>query len=268
MITASIVLYRTPAPEVRKIVALLRACALVDDIWLIDNSDIQTEAFMFLPATYIFNQKNLGYGAGHNIALRKAIAQGSKYHLVINSDIDFKPEVIEQLVGYMETNGTVGQIMPAVKYPDGQPQHLAKLLPAPCDLISRRFLPASLTRRRTERFELHSLPTDRPSSVPYLSGCFMLLRCSALQTVGLFDEHFFMYPEDIDLTRRIHRKFSTVYYPLVSITHNHTRASYHSLRMLRIHITNMCRYFNKWGWFIDNERLTFNRETLKQIKQI
>lgn len=265
MITASIVLYRTPVHEVKQIVSSLRKCPLIDDIWLIDNSEIQTEALMFMPATYIFNQQNLGYGAGHNIAMRKAIAQRAKYHLVINSDITFEPGTIERLTDYMEANINVGHIMPAVKYQDGRHQYLAKLLPTPYDLMSRRFIPSCLTRKRTERFELHNLPDYRPSSVPYLSGCFMLLRCSALEKIGLFDERYFMYPEDIDLTRRIHSRFDTIYYPMVSITHNHTRASYQSLRMLWIHISNMCRYFNKWGWFSDKERNKFNNETLSQL---
>ena len=63
--------------------------------------------------------------------------------------------------------------------------------------------------------------------VPYLSGCFMLFRVAALRRVGLFDERFFMYPEDIDLTRRIHAEFRTVFFQgqrLCTITReNHTR---------------------------------------------
>ena len=92
----------------------------------------------------------------------------------------------------------------------------------------------------------------------------MLLRTQALQKVRLFDERFFMYPEDIDLTRRIHRDFLTVYYPHVTIIHNHEKASYKSLRMLWIHTINMCRYFNKWGWFSDKERDLFNATAIKE----
>lgn len=223
---------------------------------------------MFLPATYIFNQKNIGYGAGHNIALRKAIAQSTDYHLVVNADIHFNAGTIEALVEYMNTNPDVAHIMPKVRYPDGQQQYLAKLLPTPYDLIIRRFLPKSLTRKRTARFELHHLPPDRPTNVPYLSGCFMLLRCQALTEVGLFDERYFMYPEDIDLTRRLHTRFRTIYYPMVEITHHHAQASYHNPRQLWIHIVNICRYFNKWGWIFDHNRRHINRQTLSHITPI
>ena len=79
----------------------------------------------------------------------------------------------------------------------------------------------------------------------------MFIRSEALKAEGLFDERFFMYPEDIDLTRRIHRHWKTLYYPACEIVHDHRAESYKSLRMTKIHIINMMRYFNKWGWWVD-----------------
>ena len=251
MINASIVLYHTPATEVQKIVRLLRSCPEVNEIWLIDNSEIMTEAFMFLPATYIFNKANLGYGKAHNIALEKSLKTEAKYHLVLNSDIEFTPDTISQLAQFMDSHPDVGHTMPLVRYPDGNIQYLAKQLPTPFDLFARRFLPHSWTKRRNAKFENHwfyQQPDYKTQllDVPYLSGCFMFLRTDALRKVGLFDPRFFMYPEDIDLTRRIHTHYSTVMYPAVEIIHNHAQSSYHSLRMLWIHITNMIKYFWKW----------------------
>jgi GT2 family glycosyltransferase len=75
-----------------------------------------------------------------------------------------------------------------------------------------------------------------------------------------------MYPEDIDLTRRIHRHFRTVFYPDVAIVHFHTQSSYVNARMLFIHIVNMIKYFNKWGWIFDHERRKVNRDILKQLE--
>ncbi len=92
----------------------------------------------------------------------------------------------------------------------------------------------------------------------------MFLRCSAINKVGLFDERFFMYPEDIDLTRRIHRHFRTVSFPDVTVIHDHRAQSYHDPRLLRIHIVNMIRYFNKWGWLFDSERRRFNSPLIKK----
>ena len=100
--------------------------------------------------------------------------------------------------------------------------------------------------------------------VPYLSGCFMLLRQSALIDIGLFDERFFMYPEDIDLTRRMAERYDTLFYPHVSVIHEHGRESHKSFNMFVIHLVNLVRYFNKWGWFYDSKRDELNRKTLKQ----
>lgn len=95
----------------------------------------------------------------------------------------------------------------------------------------------------------------------------MFFRVSALVKTGLFDERFFMYPEDIDLTRRMHELFPTIYWPDVSVVHAHRASSYHSVKMLRIHAINMIRYFNKWGWFHDPSRKRFNTKILDSIYQ-
>ena len=155
--------------------------------------------------------------------------------------------------------------MPKVFYPNGEVQFLCKLIPTPFDLIFRRFLPQKWTKKRTERFELRKSGYNKTMDVPYLSGCFMFLRTEALKEVGLFDERFFMYPEDIDLTRRMHQKYRTVFYPDVSIIHHHAQSSYFSLKMLWIHTINMIKYFNKWGWIFDKQRKEINRKTLKSL---
>ena len=79
----------------------------------------------------------------------------------------------------------------------------------------------------------------------------------------MFDPRFFMYPEDIDLTRRMHRLGHTVYWPHATIVHAHRAESKRSARMRRIHIVNMMRYFRKWGFFFDSERRHVNRRLMK-----
>jgi GT2 family glycosyltransferase len=95
--------------------------------------------------------------------------------------------------------------------------------------------------------------------VPHLSGCFMMLRTAVFETVGLFDERFFMYLEDVDYSRRVHTRYKTVYYPEVSVYHQYHKGSYKRWRNLKYHIVSAVKYFNKWGWFFDPERKTINR---------
>ena len=269
-ITASIVLYNTNESQLSRVLDCIIQSTVFDRIILVDNSPTKLPSkLMHLPnLTYIHVGKNLGYGAGHNIAIRKIIDQ-SEFHFVLNPDIYFEPVAIHQMIGRMRQDESIGQLMPKVVYPDGSLQYLCKLIPTPFDLIIRRFLRGSLkelARKKVENFELRFTGYNREMDVPYLSGCFMLFRTSALKKVGLFDERFFMYPEDIDITRRMHAQFCTLFFPDATIVHDHAQESYKSKKMLWIHLFNLIKYFNKWGWFFDVERKKVNAYTLELVR--
>jgi len=266
MINASIVLYKHSLLEIKPLVEMLRKSEVVSTIFLIDNSPEINPDLETLDVNYHFTGKNLGYGTAHNLAIRQTIEQHTPYHLVVNPDISFDPKILGQIQCFMDNNTGIGHIMPKVYYPTHEIQYLCKLIPTPFDLIFRRFLPHQWTERRREKFELRASGYNKLIDAPYLSGCFMFLRTQVLKEVGLFDERFFMYPEDIDLTRRIHQKFRTVYYPDVKIVHHHAQKSYVDFKMLTIHMVNMIKYFNKWGWIFDKERRIVNREIIKQLK--
>lgn len=251
---------------------LLR-CQSLRKIYLLDNTEPEyrkeetasqkaTLAAQFgtTQLRYMAMPSNLGYGKAHNIALRESAYYRTELHLVMNSDICVKAEDIDAMHDWMMAHPEVGQLMPRVLNADGTQQYLAKRLPSPIDVFGRRFFPSWLIAGRNKRYELRDLDLSRPVNAPYLSGCFMLLRTKAAVEAGLFDERFFMYPEDIDLTRRIHRNWLTLYQPQWTIVHAHAQASYKNKHMLRIHIRNMCRYFNKWGWLFDSERRLFNAQ--------
>ena len=265
-LNASIVLYKTPFDEVAHLVAALRQNESVGQIFLVDNSPQMNQQFASLPATYIFNNKNLGYGRAHNIALRQTLEQGTPYHLVMNSDILLRPDTIERSLAYMQAHPNVGMLMPQVYYPNGEIQHLCKLLPTPWNLICRRFLPKKIAERSNRKFELRDFGYNRIADIPFLSGCFMLMRSDALKQVGLFDERFFLYMEDVDLSRRMHTKFRTIFFPDASIVHKHAHGSYKNQHLLYIHTVSSCRYFNKWGWFADSERKMINQQVQDKIE--
>ena len=174
-------------------------------------------------------------------------------------------ELVSKKVSYMNEHLDVAQIMPKVLNPNGDIQYLCKLIPSPFDLILKRFFPKKIREKSTYKFQLKFADYNQIMNVPYLSGCFMFFRTKAFETVGLFDERFFMYPEDIDITRRMHEQYKTIYYPFVSVVHDHAAESYKSKKMLKIHITNMIKYFNKWGWFFDKKRRKINKQVLKEL---
>ncbi len=262
MITASIVTHCT-APNVLKNALDCVYSSSISKCWVIDNSpnDYLKTVAINGGAQYLHVDNN-GFGAGHNLAIREILNLDVDYHIVMNADVSWEGDVAEILKNYMDDNPQVGMCMPRVVYPDGVLQYACRMLPTPYDVFGKRFLPKKLMKKRLERYLLANIDHNKPFNVPYLLGSFMFLRCDALKKEGLFDERFFMYPEDIDLTRRIHRNWKTMFIPIVTITHVHEAASRKSYKMLKIHILNMIRYFNKWGWFIDKERRKFNKRLL------
>lgn len=264
MLHVSIVIYKHLYSETESLINALRESEFVEKIYIIDNSPVPSCDFKQKGLTYIFTGRNIGYGAAHNIALRKTIAVGAPYHLVVNPDITMDACILKQMVEFLEQNTDIGHLMPKVVYPSGETQFLCKLIPAPSDLIFRRFLPKKWTEKRMIRFEMRNAGYDKIMDVPYLSGCFMLLRTDALKKAGLFDERFFLYPEDIDLTRRIGMHYRTVFYPLVSVVHHHAQESYKSFYMMLVHIWNLNKYFNKWGWILDRQRKEINQQLIKK----
>ena len=269
-ITASIVLYNTPEAQLSRLLSCIEHAKIIQHVYLIDNSPVPADYGHYkLPwVSYIRSESNVGYGAGHNIALRTAIPSAD-FHFVLNPDIYFEPEELQKMIDRMKEDDSIGQLIPKVTYPDGSLQYLCKLVPTPVDLFFRRFLRGplkALAKKKAEQFELRFTGYNREMDVPYLSGCFMLFRTSALRKIGLFDERFFMYPEDIDITRRMHAEYRTIFFPGATIVHDHAKESYKSKKMLWIHLTNLIKYFNKWGWFFDAERKKINAQTLKSLK--
>lgn len=253
-VTASLVLYHNPSEQFEGAIKSFLASG-DGHLYIVDNSTAPlTSVFFDHPRVrYLFAGQNLGFGRAHNLALN-SLVEDSDFHLFLNPDIVFEGDVLPILQKYMMESGA-GAVMPRIEYPDGRIQNLCKMLPTPFDLIVRRFVPVkSLRRRVDDRYVISEVPQDKPSVVPSLSGCFLLVRRSAIEKVGGFDERFFMYMEDIDLVRRVGDFFPTVYYPMVVVVHAFEKGSYKNFRLLRYHVQSAYRYFSKWGWFWDEGR--------------
>lgn len=266
-LTASIVAFHTSPDELTSALDALGREGVLRT-FVVDNSQsdyiaricAQHSSVNYIPS------ENIGYGAGHNKALRKALELGVDYHLVMNSDVTIPPGTLKTLAAIMDSDPDVGMIQPRIVNPEGQLQFTARMLPTPFDLIGRRFIPGFSRLRRNYHYELQYLDHSKPFEAPYFQGSFMFLRMDAIKAVGMFDERFFLYPEDIDLSRRIAAKFKALYTPQCTITHWHRRSSYHSFRIMVTHCLNMVKYFNKWGWLCDSERRRINRKLLKNAR--
>lgn len=187
---------------------------------------------------------NKGFGAGHNsvIPLLK-----SRYHAVINPDILVRQDVLSAMADWMDAHPDVAITTPHLVFPDGREQHIAKRRPALLPLLSRQ-----LHLKCLEKYERHYLMLDedlsRPVDVEFCSGCFFMIRTEVFEKIGGFDEKYFMYVEDADITQEALRYGRAVYLPQVTVIHAWHRAAHKHPRQFLWQLRSMMRYFRKWGF--------------------
>ncbi|MEN9946158.1 MAG: hypothetical protein RLZZ293_544, partial [Pseudomonadota bacterium] len=229
-INISIVLYKNKPNQVIDLIQdiLSSKDIKLNHIYLIDHSptnDLNQLSQIASQVIYYFNPSNLGYGAGHNLAIKHSINNLIDFHLVVNPDIRFNQQVLAELIQFMLNKPQVGLVMPKVYYPDGRLQALCKLLPTPWQIIARRCLSQQRLDQLNYQYTLQASAYNQIMQVPYLSGSFMLFRVVDLAIIGGFDERFFMYFEDTDISRRFYQQQKAWFYPHVSIIHEHNQQS-------------------------------------------
>lgn len=256
ILTVAIVTYRSPLEEVVQAVASVLSSTLNLHLMVVDNdsgSEYFTALRTALPAEveFIAAPRNGGFGYGHNLALLQA--PPAPYHLILNPDVIVHAGALETLISFLSARPEAGLVVPKVLYQDGRLQPLNKRNPNVLDLILRR-LPASpfmqmpAIVKRLQRYQMLDVGYDEPCRLEFASGCCMVFKRDILQRLGGFDERFFLYFEDADLTRRVNCISEAWYCPEAVITHRWHRASKHSAGMFRILLTSANQYFTKWGW--------------------
>jgi len=260
MIGVSIVLYKTSPRELYNCVESFANCDLVSKIYLIDNFKDQAGVYQYRDhrVEYFFSGANFGYGKAHNMGIRKSLKDGLKFHIVLNSDTNLGELDIGRLIDVYEKNDDFGILIPQVRDDDGNVSVVAKLLPSPAIMIARMMKIDRYFNKAYNRFNLTAFSENEFIFAPYISGCFMFFSTKKISEIGFFDERFFMYPEDIDLSRRFWGKYKNVLFSSEYITHSHRGESKKSPKMFYVHINNMARFFWKWGWLIDRERGKIN----------
>lgn len=233
---------------------ICKACGNVRyEIIVVDNDSADGSAdyvtSRYPDAVLIRNRERKGYGANHNQAIN--VAKG-EYTALMNADLVLSPGSIEKLKAFMDDNPGIGMVSGNFVYPDGSPQYLNKRLPSLADLFIRRFVPASIRSKkiiaqRMDRYEMKDVGYSDFTEVPFLSGAFLFARTEALNFIGGFDERFFLYFEDVDLCRRIAKRWKTVFHPGVEIVHRWHRAAHNEARWAMVFIASAFKYFCKWG---------------------
>jgi GT2 family glycosyltransferase len=205
-LSASVVSYRTREPLARCLEALDRERKSLElDVTVVDNaSDDGSPELVerqFPRVKLIRNSRNVGFAAAHNQALRSATG---RYWLVLNSDAAPTPGSLATLIQFMDANPRVAVAGPKLRYPDGAVQPSRRRFPTVATLFMestqlQRFSP---TNPVLERYYLRDRSDDEPQDVDWLVGACLCVRTAAVEQVGLMDERFFMYSEELDWCRR------------------------------------------------------------------
>lgn len=169
---------------------------------------------------FIANKENTGFAKGNNIAIK---ASNSEYVLLLNSDTIVYEGTIDKCIEYMDRNEAVGAIGPKVVLEDGSLDHACKRgFPTPSASLYYMLKLDKLLKNKEKygKYDMSYLPIDEINEVDALTGAFMMVRREVIDTVGLLDERFFMYAEDIDWCYRIkYAGWKIIYYPEVKMLH-------------------------------------------------
>jgi GT2 family glycosyltransferase len=224
-ISIVIVNYNVKAFLEQCLIAVKRACAeLSVEIFVVDNASVDGSQAMVkkkFPYVYLIeNSANVGFSSANNQALKLA---GGRYVLILNPDTLIQEDTLVVLKKYLDEHQDVGAVGCKLLNPDGSFQIASRRsFPTPwvafCRIVGlSRLFPKS---RLFGKYNVTFLDPDTEAEVDVLSGSLMMLRKSVLDKVGYFDEEYFMYGEDIDLSYRIKKSgWKVVFTPATKAIH-------------------------------------------------
>ena len=196
--------------------------------------------------------RNLGYGAAAN---RGVAATGSEFILVCNPDLSVAPGALTEMVAALVADPTVAVVGPLIRTPEGERYPSARQFPSMIDAAGHamlgQFVPQNPFTRAYQQADL-AREVDTVWPVDWVSGACFLVRRSAFEQVGGFDEQYFMYLEEVDLCWRLGKAhWRVVYTPSAVVTHQQgVSTDRHPYRMIVEHHRSLLRFAGRStsGW--------------------
>lgn len=240
---------------------VIRACldslaapaTLQMEVIVVDNAssdgtpDLVAQAY---PAVrLIAGRENLGYSKGVNVGIRAA---SGRYLLVLNPDTVVRSGAVQKLVDFMERTPDAGIVAPKLVFQDGTVQLSCRRFYTLTVLLLRRTPLGKLFPRAKPLRDHLMLDFDHGTTRPvdWVIGAAMMVRRHAVETVGLMDERFFLYFEDVDWCYRMAQKGLKVYYIAEAVVeHGYQRESAQAVmnRSFVAHLVSLFRYYEKWN---------------------
>lgn len=227
------------------------------EIIVVDNASGDDSAHLlqsdFPEIAFLETEKNLGLAGGVNVGLRAA--KGT-YYLILNPDIISPAGSLTALIAFMESHPEVGVAGGKLLSPNGEVQDSCFRFYRPMTIIYRR-TPLGKTRAgraELDRFVMRDFDRKAAREVDWIQGSCMMARSRAVQEVGLWDERFFLYFEDVDWCRRFWEAgWRVMFAPEAQFSHFHQRTSERGSLFgifanwaTREHITSALKYFWKY----------------------
>jgi GT2 family glycosyltransferase len=201
----------------------------------------------FPQVIFIDNKKNLGFAAGNNPGIKRA---KGRYVLLLNTDTEVPTDTLSTMIAYMDQHPHMGAATCKLLLPDGSMDPAChRGFPTPWVAFTYLSKLEALFPRTTLFGEYHQLYKDLSTihEVDCISGAFFMVRREVVKKIGLMDEDYFMYGEDIDWAYRIRKAgWSIAYNPTVSILHKKKQSGRANILKRRRVVTEI--YFHKYNW--------------------
>ena len=178
-----------------------------------------------------------GFGPGHNTVLPEL---ASTYHFILNPDIQLMADTLSDLADWMARPGLV--------FPDGRPQRLPLRRCALRPMVYRQLSFLKFWEKYNEQYLMADKDLTKPTEIEFCTGSFSAVRTAEFKAVGGFDEHYFMYVEDADLTQKMRTTGKAYLVPQYTAIHAWHRAAHRSLKPFLWQAGSLLRYFSKWGF--------------------
>ncbi|MGB5157416.1 MAG: hypothetical protein WBN77_08255 [Desulfobacterales bacterium] len=213
---------------------------------------VQAQENVFSRLELLSGHGNIGYGAGHNLALRRS---DSDFHLILNPDVNLDHQAIYEALCFLSTHPDVGGLSPYAEDRNGFRQFLCKNYPTVFDLILRGFLPEGIRRffhKRIFAYDMRDVcgASEPVFDIPIISGCFMFMRRGILLQVDGFSSEYFMYFEDFDISLKLGKVTRLAYVPSVKIIHFGGDAARKGWSHILMFVCSMLKFYKKHGWRI------------------
>ncbi|MBI4319513.1 MAG: glycosyltransferase family 2 protein [Chloroflexi bacterium] len=220
------------------------------EVFVVDNASGDSTSTMlaleFPWAKLIANPQNVGFTKANNQAI---IQSSGRYVLLLNPDTEVLPGGLERMAGFMDLHPDVGMLGPQLLFPDGTVQSSRRRFPTMVtalieSTVLQRWLP---NHPSLNAYYVADRSNDEVQEVDWVVGACLLVRREVIEQVGILDQRFFMYSEELDWCYRAKRaSWKVMYLPEAKVVHHEARSSDQNVLTRNIHFHNSkCEFFAK-----------------------